>query len=118
MLNVDPTTPYFVQIPVADAIETTYTPVRTFEGQTYFDYAAELHMSGYDYHPADVALARLYASSYARKCERVAGNPLPQRGEIPAAYASIFRYALTKQRQARQAREMEALMHLPVMHLN
>jgi len=92
----------------------------TFHGASYFDLAAEVELGNIvpNPHPADISLAITYTSSYARRGERIAGNPLPERGYIPHAYMSIFRYTLVKLHRARQVRDMLAVLHLPVMASN
>lgn len=92
----------------------------TFHGDSFFDLAAEAEMKILvpKPHPADVRLAIMYTSSFARRGERQAGNPLPERGFVPHNYMDIYRYSLCKLNRARQVRDMQAAMHTPVVESN
>ena len=91
-----------------------------WHGLSWFDTAAEEELRRLvpNPHPVDVRMAIGYTSSYARRGERLAGNPLPERGYIPPAYMSIFRYTLVKLYRMRQLRDMLAAVRSPLVSAN
>lgn len=94
-----------------------------WHGTSFFDEAAEDELRRLipNPNPADVRMAIQYTSSYARRLARVAGEPLPERGFVPAACMSIFRYNLMKMFRARQMLDMmsaKQAKQLPILHIN